>query len=163
MLLSHSSILFGWAKPVPYNPHNLQYGRWGEALVAGAGPLVNIAIALFFGILIRLHGVLNLPLSFVSLALMVVLINVVLALVNMIPIPPIDGSKVFRALMPYRYWHYYDALEQTAYRLGPLSLIAVLLLIIFVFGPFISTAIFWVTSIFSGLSFSEISLFLGLR
>jgi Zn-dependent protease len=53
LFLSHAPFLFGWAKPVPYNPYNLRNQRWGEAIVAGAGPLANLLIATIFAILIR--------------------------------------------------------------------------------------------------------------
>jgi len=101
LALSGSTFLFGWAKPVPYNPYNFQRGgRWGEALVAAAGPAANIAIALMFGLLIRL-GVL--PVEVVSLGISIVFLNVLLAIFNLVPIPPLDGSKVLPQLLP-RSW-----------------------------------------------------------
>jgi Zn-dependent protease len=91
-------FIFGWAKPVPYNPHNLRPGRWSEAWVAVAGPLSNISIALFFGLLIRFGFVAN-PATLQILAL-VVFINILLAIFNLMPIPPLDGSKLLFALFP---------------------------------------------------------------
>jgi Zn-dependent protease len=160
MLLSGTPFLFGWAKPVPYNPYNLRNQKWGEALVAGAGPLTNLSIALVFSIILRLRETLALPESFAALTLMVITLNIVLAIINMIPIPPIDGSKVLRALLPYHLSHIYGRLEEVVYRLGPIGLILVLLLIIFVFGPFISTAIFGIVSLFTGLSMGEMNFLL---
>jgi Zn-dependent protease len=94
-----SPILFGWAKPVPYNPYNLQRGgRWAEAIVAGAGPAANIALAMIFGLVVRL-GVLSPEVT--ALAVSVVFINILLAIFNLIPIPPLDGSKIFAQLLPY--------------------------------------------------------------
>lgn len=97
-------IVFGWAKPVPFNPYNLRAGKWGPALVAVAGPVSNLLIAFIFAGVIRWV----LPLGLISAAagqivVMVVVLNIVLALFNLIPIPPLDGSKILFALIPYRW------------------------------------------------------------
>jgi len=106
LVISGSPFLFGWAKPVPYNPYNLRkynWGqKWGEALVAIAGPAVNIFIALVFGLLVRLGssiGFVN-P-AFIEISTIIVFINILLAVINMLPIPPLDGSKVLGALLPF--------------------------------------------------------------
>lgn len=101
LFFGNAGILFGWAKPVPYNPYNLSDQRYGEAKVAAAGPLMNIAIAILFAILIRMAGVLGLTASFVELASYIVYINLLLAFFNMIPIPPLDGSKILTAVLPF--------------------------------------------------------------
>jgi len=104
-------FIFGWAKPVPYNPYNLKNQKWGPALVGLAGPLSNISVALFFGALIRLNtGFLSL--AFVDIAVYVVFINLILAIFNLVPIPPLDGSKLLFALIPYRYSHIQAKMEQ---------------------------------------------------
>jgi Zn-dependent protease len=100
MALLPGGLIFGWAKPVPYNPYNLKNQRWGELIVAAAGPLSNLIIALFFGILIRLSPIIGLPQSFVEISFMVVLINLVLAIFNLVPIAPLDGSKILYSLLP---------------------------------------------------------------
>jgi len=98
LVLSGSPLLFGWAKPVPYNPYNFQRGgRWAEALVAGAGPAANILIALIFGVLVRFSV---LPVEMVSLAISIIFLNILLAVFNLIPIPPLDGSKIFPQMLP---------------------------------------------------------------
>ena len=78
MALLPGNLIFGWAKPVPYNPYNLKNQRWGELIVAAAGPISNVIIALVFGLLIRFSPVLDLPNSFVEISFTVVLINLVL-------------------------------------------------------------------------------------
>src|SRR3989344_2299634 len=99
LFMTNSSFLFGWAKPVPYNPYNLRDQRWGEMLVAIAGPASNLALALFFGLLIRFGGEGALPASFLSIATLVVITNLVLAIFNLVPIPPLDGSKILFSLL----------------------------------------------------------------
>lgn len=132
LALSSSPFLIGWAKPVPYNPYNLRHGKWGEALVAFAGPATNILIAVIAAVLVRtLYPVLD-PLL-VQVAVYTIISNVALAVINLIPIPPIDGSKIVRALLPPRAALAYARLEQATYALGPFGLIAVLLLIVYVF------------------------------
>lgn len=99
-VLLPSNLILGWAKPVPYNPFNLRNQRWGELLVAAAGPASNLVIAAIFGVLVRLSGVLGLSAAVLEMSLIVVLINVVLAVFNLIPVPPLDGSKILFGLLP---------------------------------------------------------------
>lgn len=101
-VLSAGQVVFGWAKPVPFNPYNLRAGKWGPAIVAVAGPAANILIALFFGLVIRVlfaWGLLTQ--QYLDIAGGVVVVNVLLAVFNLVPIPPLDGSKVLFALLPY--------------------------------------------------------------
>ena len=103
-----SPFLFGYAKPVPINPHNFRNVRWGEAMVAFAGPLVNIIFVAIFTIL--LHTV---PMGegFMQISAMIILINLVLALFNLMPIPPLDGSKILFALIPQKHYRFRESLE----------------------------------------------------
>ena len=91
-------FIFGWAKPVPYNPYNLRPGRWSEAAVAVAGPTSNILLALIFGILLRI-SVSSDP-AFIQITSLIVFINILLAIFNLMPIPPLDGSKLLFAIFP---------------------------------------------------------------
>ncbi len=111
LFISHAGVLFGWAKPVPVNPYNLR-GKYGEAIVAGAGPMSNILLAICFGLLIRLAPAWSLPDSFVSLAAVIVITNIVLAVFNLVPIPPLDGSKILFAFLPARFDHLRNSLER---------------------------------------------------
>jgi Zn-dependent protease len=101
MAILPGGIILGWAKPVPYNPYNLTNRKWGEFWVAFAGPLSNILIATVFIFLIRSQSLLDLSSVTVTLMFVIVLINMVLALFNMLPIPPLDGSKIFLNFLPF--------------------------------------------------------------
>lgn len=129
LVLTNSSILFGWAKPVPYNPFNLRPGRFSEAIVAGAGPLSNLAIALLGGAVIRL-GVLSSGLN--DVVFLIVIVNVMLFVFNLIPVPPLDGSKVLSAILPrsaaivYNGWR--DRMEHNVFMGMGIVLVIILLL-----------------------------------
>lgn len=99
-----AGFVFGWAKPVPYNPYNLKDQRWGPAKVAIAGPASNFAVALIFALLLRIF-----PLQIFTF---IILINIILGIFNLVPIPPLDGSKILFALLPDRYWKLKANLEQ---------------------------------------------------
>ena len=103
---SGGAIGFGWAKPTPVNPMNLEGGRRGEALVAAAGPLSNLALAIAGAIPLRFmvanpQLIDQLPMVAQILSLFVQ-INILLMIFNLIPIPPLDGSKVMFAFMDRR-------------------------------------------------------------
>lgn len=99
MYISGLHIVFGWAKPVPYNPYNLKNGRWSELWVAAAGPLSNILIAVLCGLSLRFFGY-SFPQSTVDILAYAVLINLGLAFFNLVPLPPLDGSKILFSLLP---------------------------------------------------------------
>lgn len=105
-------FIIGWAKPVPFNPYNLRNQRWGEAIVALAGPLSNICIALFFGLLLRFGLLTQLGEGFMTIAVIIVFINLVLATFNLIPIPPLDGSKILFSFLPYNMQNVRNWMEQ---------------------------------------------------
>lgn len=100
--ISQGALVFGWAKPVPYNPHNLKRPERDAGLIAIAGPLSNIIIAIIMGAIYRLG--LIFPSSFLSGILpligAIVFINIILAIFNLVPIPPLDGSKILFAVFP---------------------------------------------------------------
>ena len=105
-------FIIGWAKPVPFNPYNLRNQRWGEAIVAMAGPLSNILIAVFFGLLLRFGILSQLGEGFVMIAFIIVFINLVLATFNLVPIPPLDGSKILFSFLPYNMQNIRNWMEQ---------------------------------------------------
>jgi Zn-dependent protease len=119
---------FGWAKPTPVNPRNLEGGRWGEAIVAAAGPLSNLVLAVAGAIPLRFILASGLDVPFLgNVLILFVEINLLLMIFNLIPIPPLDGSGVLFAFLP----------PQTAWQLRPiLSQYGILLLILLIFPVF---------------------------
>lgn len=118
---------FGWAKPVPVNPHNFRRPRTDMVWVALAGPASNVLLAALLGSLLRPLIEYRVIQPFGALYQMVtigVFINLMLAFFNLLPIPPLDGSKVVGGLLPVHYLGWWDAFE----RIGPLLLLGVILL-----------------------------------
>lgn len=105
---------FGWAKPVPYNPYNLKNVRVGTFLVGVAGVAANFLIALTFGLMLRFHAELGIALGdpFSHILAIIVYMNIVLGVFNLIPVPPLDGAKVFFSLLPYRFQWIHDYMER---------------------------------------------------
>lgn len=96
-----SPIIFGWAKPVPYNPYNLRDQKYGSAKVAVAGPAANIIIALIFGLSIRfLPEQILISSGLDQIFNLIVFLNILLAVFNLVPLPPLDGSKILFSFLP---------------------------------------------------------------
>ena len=112
LLISQSSFLIGWAKPVPVNPLNFRNYRWGEFAVSAAGPVSNLALAAIFSALLRL-GLENPGLT--QLAYYGVSINIILALFNLIPIPPLDGSHILALVLPRELARLYSHLQPVGF------------------------------------------------
>jgi Zn-dependent protease len=150
LLATGSPILFGAAKPVPYNPYNFTNQKWGEAIVAFAGPLANFAIAGIFAVLVRLSDVLNLSASFVQLSIGVIMLNIFLAFFNLVPIPPLDGSKILPRFLPYslrmKYEGFRTYFEQNI-ALG--FALVIILFMVFFAGP-LYMATQWLTALLVG-------------
>ncbi len=153
LVLTHSPFLIGYAKPVPYNPYNLA-GKYDEGLVAFAGPGTNILLALVFGLVIRFAGVALSPSLLTALAT-VVYINMLLALFNLIPIPPLDGSKVlstvFGMISP-ALERGYNAFRLNFERLGVLSGTLLILLVFIFLAPYFTTLLISLFTLLTGVS-----------
>ncbi len=108
LILSHSPIIFGAARPVPVNPLMLKEGRKDVALVALAGPLTNLVIALVGAAVVRIFGA-SIP-AIMPVLTIIIFYNLALGFLNLIPIPPLDGSKFFSIVLPERVTQQYFAL-----------------------------------------------------
>ena len=134
LILSNIGILFGWAKPVPYNPYNLKNQRWGEAVVGVAGVATNLFLAIIFALITRV-AVTEQAVLFATLAAHVVLVNLSLAFFNLLPIPPLDGFTVLRGLLPTRFSLSFRELENRVYG----NTIFTRFIIVFIFAYFFAT------------------------
>lgn len=139
-------IIIGWARPVPYNPLRLRNRKWGPALVGIAGPAANIFLAFVFGAALRFlpaYSQSAFAANFISIAATIALLNLTLAFFNLVPIPPLDGSKLLFALMPYRWQGVRMALEQYG--------IFLLLLFIAVLAPLLSPLVLFSFRMITGI------------
>lgn len=137
-LISGGTFVFAYAKPVPFNPYNLKNQKIGIPLVALAGPLANLLTAFLFALAIRIlpFGDSNFIFGFVVYA------NILLAIFNLIPIPPLDGSKILFHLLPSSFDNFKVFLEHYGF----------LILLFFIFFAFqlISPLISWLFKLFTG-------------
>ncbi|MFM7088672.1 MAG: site-2 protease family protein [Candidatus Paceibacterota bacterium] len=140
-----TGFAFGWARPVPYNPENLRNEKWGTIAVAAAGVLANLLIAVFFGLLLRFI-IPSVPdeklIGFIS---SIVIINLALAFFNLVPIPPLDGSKILFNLLPRHFARAISFIEQYSF--------VILIIFIFAFSKYLAPLILGAFSFITGLMF----------
>lgn len=131
LILAQSPVIFGAAKPVPVDPFNLREGRKDMALVALSGPLTNVLIAMTAALIFKILDIIPILFpSFIGTFLyLTVQYNLLLAIFNFIPIPPLDGSKVFAMLIPEEHANRYLSL-------GSIGMFIILFLLLFPIGPF---------------------------
>lgn len=120
--ISGGRFLFAYAKPVPFNPYNLRYQKWGPVLVGLAGPAANFLLAAAFAVVLRLF-----PASALAPFLaIIVYANLTLMIFNLVPVPPLDGSKVLYAALP-------ESAAQIKMALDRYGFIAIFILVFFFF------------------------------
>lgn len=145
LLVTHAPFLVGWAKPVPYNPNNFhpEDRRKGNIWVASAGILANLAIAMFFSLVIRLASLIGLSQVVVDVSSTIVLLNIVLAIFNLMPFPPLDGSKILFGILGHRSIKIERFMEKYS--------IVFLIFFLFFLWRYISPVIFFLFKILTGL------------
>lgn len=113
-VFSGGNFLFGWAKPVPYNPYNLRNQKWGAAMVGLAGPASNFLIAIVFGLALRFFPVTDVAFlqNLAQVFVIIVMLNILLGVFNLVPIPPLDGSKLLFSILPPHMRHIQEFLER---------------------------------------------------
>lgn len=142
--LTGGGIIFGWAKPVPVNPSNLR-GRYASALVSLAGPASNLALALVFGLALRFLPIAEIHPALWVIFAYIVFLNILLAVFNLLPVPPLDGSHIFFSFLPSSF----NALKAFLAQYG----IFVLLFIIFFFFSFVASLVDILFQVIVGTSF----------
>lgn len=144
LIIMQTPFLIGWAKPVPVNPLNFKDQRYGEAKVSFAGPGANLVIALAFGLVIRITILIGASSTFavnlLDLFQIIVWINLLLAVFNLIPIPPLDGSHILFTFLP-KGW------EKVKIFMERYSLILLLFFILFLFKLIVPVVSFLFQSI----------------
>jgi len=170
LVLSNTGFILGWAKPVPYNPYNLRDARYGDLKVAIGGPATNLMIAIVFGIVARLLPIASglkqtLAVSFLQgdqtfllnemqgslmasifvLAIIVCFINLLLMIFNLIPIPPLDGSKVLMTFLPYEW-------QVRMHKIEPYGFFIIIFMLMFGVFSLIWPVIIFLFTIITGLS-----------
>ena len=140
-----TGFAFGYAKPVPYNPNNLNDRKYGPVKVAMAGPLSNFTLALMFGLSLRfIPYIVSSPLI-IQLFSMIVILNLVLAVFNMFPIPPLDGHWLLMTFLPPSMDNVKTYIYRNSFILFPVFLI--------IFMLFISPFIFWLFNLITGAGY----------
>ncbi|MCC7469802.1 MAG: site-2 protease family protein [Bacteroidetes bacterium] len=145
LVVTHAPFLVGWAKPVPYNPNNFrpEDRRKGNIWVASAGILANLSIAVFFGIIIRLGGFLGLSQTVIDISSTIVFLNIVLAIFNLMPFPPLDGSKIIFGVLGHKSIKIERFMEK--YSIG------FLIFFLFFLWRYITPAIYFVFKLMTGI------------
>jgi len=145
LILSHAGFVVGWAKPVPYDERNLRNGRRSVAKVAIAGIVVNLTIALVFGIFIRILFAVGIATpALIEIVSIVVLMNLVLALFNAIPIAPLDGFRFLSVILPIR--------AQPAFRLLEQWSLPLLIAFLFLGWKYVVPLVFFIYQLLTGIA-----------
>lgn len=149
LYIMNAGFMIGWAKPVPYNPYNLR-SRWiAEPMIALAGPASNLLVAIVFGFAIRSIGFIEIPaemaLSLAYIFSFVVLINISLAVFNLLPVPPLDGSKILASVLPVKAKYNFISFSE---RYGLVIIILVVMFVPKLMFPIISSLF----TLFTGLN-----------
>ncbi len=133
LIVTGSPVVFGAAKPVPFNPWAVRWGKWGAALVAVAGPLTNLLLAVFFALWLRIFNLSGAAQVFVP----IITVNAAFFVFNLIPFPPLDGSRILYAVAPAPLRDIMDRIE----RIGIVAVFIFLFVGFRLLQPFIIAAV----------------------
>jgi len=142
LILMRSPILFGWAKPVPINPYNFRDQKYGSAKVALAGPGSNLTVALVFGLALRFFPEIAEISGLYLMFSYIVYINILLAIFNLLPLPPLDGSHILFTFLPPGFENLKIFLSQFG--------IFILFFILFFFSRWLFLIINWIFGLIVG-------------
>lgn len=147
LVLLNATLLFGWAKPVPYNPYNLP-SKFAEGMVAFAGCFVNFLLVLVFSLVLFIIP--DLSEELVKVFGIIIVVNLFLGIINLLPIPPLDGSKILKTILPSKLEKKFEEFENNLVaRLGIFGTFAVVFLIIFLLLTPIANGVYlylsWIT------------------
>lgn len=139
-LLFLGGFVFGWAKPVPVTQQNFKFPARDMALVAMAGPLANLSMAILWALCVKMTGLLansdvGLPLALIYMGQVGILLNISLFALNLLPLPPLDGGRIASYLLPKRWAFYFSRLEPYGFMIILLLLATGLL--VKIIGPFV--------------------------
>jgi len=152
LILSNFHFVFGWAKPVPINTAQMKHPRRGLALSTAAGPLSDLIMAFLWTVLYKIATLLHPQTSYVALFLLLtaragILINLIFAFLNLLPIPPLDGSRILASLLPVRLAYWYFKIEPFGFVI--LLLLMTLNWLSWILNPFINASLIVLESIFN--------------
>lgn len=148
LVVTNAGFLFGWAKPVPVYSANFAPEVRKRALffVSIAGIVVNLLIAIFFSLIIRASAFFVIPSSIIEISALIVFLNILLAVFNAVPVPPLDGSGILFSLLPDRFSRFE--------RMASAYTLPLFIIVVFFIWPLVSPLVFWIFNLMTGISFN---------
>lgn len=148
LTITNAGFLFGWAKPVPVNPDNFnpEERKRGLFFVSIAGIFVNLVIAIAFALVIRSSVFFPLPEAIIEISALIVFMNILLAVFNAVPVPPLDGAGILFSILPDKFSKYE--------RMASSYALPLFVIVVFFIWPIVSPVVFWLFTLMTGISFS---------
>jgi Zn-dependent protease len=153
LIFTGTGIIIGWPKPMPYNIYNFRNQKWGEVWLGLAGSAANLGLAAIFAALIWLQP--SNP-AFIDFAVDVVLLNLFLAFFTLLPIPPLDGSKMIGRLLPLRWSMKYDEFIRYLEHNPLIAILVIFVVFLLVFGELFFVFVATLASLMTGLDIGTI-------